>query len=132
MCQAVYISSTRLCIKNRKTKRCSLWLSDIIFFTFSLKLEAVSEFCQRPTLIATGVIDIGDKFATSINGTSKFTTGVVDTGGKLSTSVVDTSSKFAAGVDTGGNLPMLLILVVAASVDTSGKFAHVVDTGGAP
>ncbi len=53
-------------------------------------MSAVSEFCQRPTLLATGVIDIGDKFATSINGTSKFTAGVVDTGGKFSTDVVDT------------------------------------------
>jgi hypothetical protein len=58
-------------------------------------------------LFATGVVDIGGKFATGFNNTSetggKFAAGVVDTGGKFATGVVDTGGNFAAGVlDTGG------------------------------
>jgi hypothetical protein len=37
-----------LASKSRKTERCSLWPPGLCFITSSLKLEAVSELCQRP------------------------------------------------------------------------------------
>jgi hypothetical protein len=58
-------------------------------------------------LFATGVIDIGGKFAVGVGYRWRIATGVIDTGGKFAAGVFETGEKLAANVVDTGDAPWL-------------------------